>query len=90
MQILVALNIGIQAKVLSFTIDTSSSGLGAMLEPINVAEFPIGEVLRNLKSYLNSYVIAATSKGVRVAEESAAGTGFVYGPLSVRRMTSQI
>jgi hypothetical protein len=81
--ILVALNIGIQAKVLSFTIDTSSSGLGAMLEPINVAEFPIGEVLRNLKSYLNSYVIAATSKGVRVAEESAAGTGFVYGPLSV-------
>jgi hypothetical protein len=81
--ILVALNIGVQAKVLSFTIDTSASGSGAMLTPINVAEFPVGEVLRNLKSYLNTYVIAATSRGVRVAEESTSGTGFIYGPLSV-------
>ena len=81
--ILVALTIGVQSKVLSFTIDTSTSGLGSMLEPINTAEFPIGEVLRNLKSYLNTYVIAATNRGVRVAEESASGTGFVYGPLSV-------
>ena len=81
--ILVALNIGVQAKVLSFTIDTSSTGLGAMQEPINVAEFPVGEVLRNLKSYLNTYVVAATNRGVRVAEESTTGTGFIYGPLSV-------
>ena len=81
--ILVALNIGVQAKVLSFTIDTSTTGLGAMQEPINTAEFPVGEVLRNLKSYLNTYVIAATNRGVRVAEESTGGTGFIYGPLSV-------
>lgn len=81
--ILVALNIGVQAKVLSFTIDTSTTGLGAMLEPINTAEFPVGEVLRNLKSYLNTYVVAATNRGVRVAQESTSGTGFIYGPLSV-------
>ena len=81
--ILVALNIGVQSKVLSFTIDTSSTGVGGMLEPINTAEFPVGEVLRNLKSYLNTFVIAATNRGIRVAAESEAGTGFIYGPLSV-------
>jgi hypothetical protein len=81
--ILVALTIGVQSKVLSFTIDTSSSGVGGMLEPINVAEFPVGEVLRNLKSYLNTFVIAATNRGIRVAAESENGTGFIYGPLSV-------
>ena len=81
--ILVALTIGVQSKVLSFTIDTSSSGVGGMLDPINVAEFPVGEVLRNLKSYLNTFVIAATNRGIRVAAESENGTGFIYGPLSV-------
>jgi len=54
-----------------------------MLEPINVAEFPVGEVLRNLKSYLNTFVIAATNRGIRVAAESENGTGFIYGPLSI-------
>ena len=81
--ILVGTNTGVQSRVLSFTVDTSSSGLGSLLEPINVAEFPVGEVLRNLKSYLNTYVVAATNRGVRVAEESSSGTGFVYGPLSI-------
>ena len=82
--ILVATNTGVQSRVLSFTIDTSASGLGAMREPINVAEFPVGEIVRNLKSYLNTYVVAATNRGVRVAEESSNGQGFVYGPLSVK------
>lgn len=81
--ILVATNIGVQARVLSFTIDSSASGLGAMQEPINVAEFPVGETLRDLRSYLNTFVIAVTNRGVRVAEENSAGTGFVYGPLSI-------
>jgi hypothetical protein len=82
--ILVATNTGVQSRVLSFTIDTSATGLGAMREPINVAEFPVGETLRNLKSYLNSYVIAATNRGLRVASESSNGEGFVYGPLSIK------
>jgi hypothetical protein len=81
--ILVAVNIGVQSKVLSFTIDTTAGGNAAMLEPVNVAEFPVGERLRNLRSYLNTYVIAATNRGIRVASENASGTGFVYGPLSV-------
>lgn len=81
--ILVATNIGVQARVLSFTIDSSTAGLGAMQEPINVAEFPVGETLRDLRSYLNTFVIAVTNRGVRVAEENSAGTGFIYGPLSI-------
>ena len=81
--ILVATNTGVQSRVLSFGIDTTAAGLGAMLEPINVAEFPVGEVVRNLKSYLNTYMVAATNRGVRVAEETANGLGFVYGPLSI-------
>jgi len=88
--ILVATNTGVQSRVLSFTIDTSAAGLGSMLEPINVAEFPIGEVLRSLKGYLNTFVIAATNRGVRVATESANGQGFVYGPLSVKDDVSDI
>ena len=54
-----------------------------MQEPINTAEFPVGETLRDLRSYLNTFVIAVTNRGVRVAEENTAGTGFVYGPLSI-------
>jgi hypothetical protein len=82
--ILVATNTGIQSRVLSFGIDSSAAGLAAMLEPINVAEFPVGEVVRTLKSYLNSFIVAGTNRGVRVATETSNGLGFVYGPLAVR------
>ena len=81
--ILVGITIGVQSKVLSFTIDTSTTGNGAMLTPVTTAEFPIGETLRALKSYLNTYVIAATNRGIRVAVENTSGTGFIYGPLSI-------
>ena len=40
-------------------------------------------MLRTLKSYLNTFVVAATSRGIRVAAESQSGIGFVYGPLSI-------
>ena len=82
--ILVATNTGIQSRVLSFGIDSSAAGLASMLEPINVAEFPVGEVVRTLKSYLNTYIVAGTNRGVRVASETSNGLGFVYGPLAVK------
>jgi hypothetical protein len=82
--ILVATNTGIQSRVLSFTIDTNPNTLGAMQEPITVAEFPVGEVVRNLKSYLSTFVIAATNRGVRVGTETENGLGFRYGPLSIK------
>lgn len=82
--ILVATNTGIQSRVISFTIDTSVGGNSAMLEPIVVAEFPIGEVVRTMKSYLSTYVVTATNRGVRVGEESQNGLGLTYGPLTVK------
>lgn len=81
--ILVATNTGVQSRVLSFSIDTTPSGLGSMLEPISVAEFPVGEVLRDLKAYLSTFVVAATNRGVRVGVESQNGLGFTYGPVTV-------
>jgi len=81
--ILVATNIGIQSRVISFTIDSSVGGNSAMLEPIVVAEFPIGETVRAMKSYLSTFVVTATNRGVRVGTESQNGLGLTYGPLTV-------
>lgn len=82
--ILVAVNRGNRSTVLSFTVDNSASGGAALLEPIIVAEFPSGELINELRGYLSTYVIAATTKGLRVAEETSNGLGFTYGPLTIR------
>lgn len=88
--ILVAINVGNRSRVLSFTIDNSASGNAAMLEPIIVAEFPTGELVNELRGYLSTYVIAATTKGLRVAEETSNGLGFTYGPLTITGSISDI
>jgi hypothetical protein len=82
--ILVAINTGNRSKVLSFTVDNSAAGNAALLEPIIVAEFPSGELVNELRGYLSTYVVAATTKGLRVAEETANGLGFTYGPLTLK------
>ena len=81
--ILVGFTTGNRSRVLSFTIDNSASGSAAMLEPIIVAEFPSGETLNELRGYLSTYVIAATTKGLRVADETSNGQGFTYGPITI-------
>lgn len=81
--ILVGSTIGIVSQVLSFTIDTTVGGIGEMQYPIIVAEFPRGETLNQLRSYLNTYVVAATSRGIRIGVENSAGNGFTYGQLLV-------
>lgn len=81
--ILVGLTTGNRSRVISFTVDTSTAGLATLLEPITVAEFPSGETLNELRGYLSTYVIAATSKGLRVAEETGNGRGFTYGPITI-------
>ena len=82
--ILVAIKTGSRSKVLSFYIDTSAGGAAAMLDPISVAELPTGEVINAMGSYLNSYVVLATNRGVRVGTETSNGLGFTYGPLSIK------
>lgn len=77
--ILVGSTTGVISQVLSFTIDMTAGGIGMMNEATVVAEFPRGETLNQLRSYLNTYVVAATSKGLRIGVENAAGDGFTYG-----------
>ena len=88
--ILVAINTGNRSKVLSFTVDNSAAGNAALLEPIIVAEFPSGELVNELRGYLSTYVIAATTKGLRVANETPNGLGFTYGPITIPGNVSDI
>jgi len=81
--ILVAVTSGTKSRVLSFTVDSSSTGNAALLTPIVVAEFPTGETVNRMRGYLSTYVILGTSKGLRVAEESSNGRGFTYGPITI-------
>lgn len=76
--------------MLSFTVDNSPSGNAALLDPIIVAEFPSGELVNELRGYLSTYVLAATTKGLRVAEETANGLGFTYGPITIPGNVSDI
>lgn len=79
--ILVATNIGVRARVLSFALTTDSmTGLPVMAEAITVAELPTGETIQTIASYLNSYVVLGTNKGLRVGTETDNGVGFTYGP----------
>lgn len=79
--ILVGVTIGARSSVLSFGLDTSTPGTVALKEPITVAALPVGETLNCLRSYLNTYIVLGTSKGLRVATENQGGDGFTYGPL---------
>ena len=48
--------------------------------PVEVAQFPVNEVVTDIASYLGTYVGIGTDKGFRVATVSDGG-GLVYGPL---------
>ena len=81
--ILVGMVTGARSRVLSFTIDDTASGNAGMQVPVIVAEYPIGERLHQVRTYLNTYVISSTSRGLRVGLEKQDGTGYLYGPLTI-------
>lgn len=81
--ILVGVTIGARSTVMSFGLDTSTPGTVALKEPVTVAALPVGETLNCLRSYLNTYIVLGTSRGLRVATESQSGEGFTYGPAIV-------
>lgn len=60
---------------------TFSNGFPDLTTVLVVAEFPRGEVVHSIKSYLG-YMIIGTSKGVRVAQLQDDGS-LVYGPIIV-------
>ena len=80
--IIVGYTLGAISRVLSFSIDETSP-LAAIKDPIVIAELPRGETLHQIRTYLNEFVVMATTSGVRIGNQSTDGTSFVYGPLNV-------
>jgi len=65
-----------------YTINPSSP-TAAIVGPSIIAELPRGETLHQLRTYLNEFVILATSKGLRIGTIGTDGQSFTYGPLNV-------
>jgi len=80
--IIVGYTLGAVSRVLSFSIDETSP-LAAIKDPIVIAELPRGETLNQVRTYLNEFVVMATTQGVRIGEQNSDGTTFSYGPLNV-------
>lgn len=80
--IIVGYTLGAISRVLSFAIDETSP-LAAIKDPIVIAELPRGETLHQIRTYLNEFVVMATTAGVRIGEQSTDGLSFTYGPLNV-------
>lgn len=73
---------GAVSRVLSFTIDPTNP-LAAINEPTVIAELPRGESLNQIRCYLSEYVTLATTRGLRIGNQSSDGTAFTYGSLNV-------
>jgi len=73
---------GAVSRVQMYTINPSSP-TAAIVGPSIIAELPRGETLHQLRTYLNEFVILATSKGLRIGTIGTDGQSFTYGPLNV-------
>jgi hypothetical protein len=80
---------GAVSRVQMYTINPTSP-TAAIVGPTIIAELPRGETLNQIRSYLNEYVILATSKGLRVGTVGTDGQSFTYGPLNVDGAVSDI
>jgi len=80
---------GAVSRVQSYTINLTSP-LTQLTDPNIIAELPRGETLNQIRTYLNEYVVLATSKGLRVGVIGTDGQSFTYGPLNVEGAVSDI
>ncbi len=67
------------STIMALTVDAAGT-LPTLAAPIVVAEFPEGENVWDLQSYLGTYIGIATSAGVRVGFTNDNG-GLTYGPI---------
>jgi len=79
--ILVAGYAGSKSGIYKFTIDQADGTLPTLSSAITAAELPYGEIVTGMFSYLGSYVVIGTNKGIRVAQVDGNGD-LAYGPLS--------
>ena len=80
--IIVGYTQGAVSRVLSFTIDPTNP-LASINEPTVIAELPRGESLNQIRCYLSEYVALATTRGLRIGNQTSDGTAFTYGSLNV-------
>jgi hypothetical protein len=80
--IIAAYTDGAISRVLSFSLDDANP-LAAIKNPNVVAELPRGETVNQIRTYLSDFVVIATTKGLRVGNQTTDGKGFTYGPLNV-------
>jgi hypothetical protein len=73
---------GVVSRVQMYTINPASPTAN-IVGPTIIAELPRGETLNQIRSYLNEYVILATTKGLRVGTVGTDGQSFTYGPLNI-------
>jgi len=73
---------GAVSRVQMYTINPTSP-TAAIVGPTIIAELPRGETLNQMRSYLNEYVVLATSKGLRVGTVGTDTQSFTYGPLTI-------
>ena len=73
---------GAVSRVQMYTINPTSP-TAAVVGPTIIAELPRGETLNQIRSYLNEYVILATTKGLRIGTIGTDGQSFTYGPLNI-------
>ena len=73
---------GAVSRVQMYTINPTSP-TAAVVGPTIIAELPRGETLNQIRTYLNEYVILATTKGLRIGTIGTDNQSFTYGPLNV-------
>lgn len=87
--VVVAYTQGAVSRVQSYTINLSSP-LTPLTDPNIIAELPRGETINQMRTYLNEFVVLATTKGLRVGTIGTDGQSFIYGPLNVEENVSDI
>ena len=80
--VVVGFTVGAISKVFSLAVNPSSP-LAALTDPAVIAELPRGETLNQIRTYLNEYVVLATTKGLRVGIVGSDNQSFAYGPLTI-------
>jgi hypothetical protein len=73
---------GAVSRVQMYTINPTSP-TAAIVGPTIIAELPRGETLNQMRSYLNEFVVLATTKGLRVGTVGTDTQSFTYGPLTI-------
>ena len=80
--VIVAYTQGAISRVQMYTINPASP-TAAIVGPTIIAELPRGETVNQLRTYLNEFVILATTKGLRIGTVGSDNQSFTYGPINI-------